>query len=450
MDTIFALASARGPASGVAIIRTSGPAAFESLQALTGKPLPPLRKAVLSTLKDPVSRGTVDTALILTFKAPHSFTGEDIVEYHVHGGPAVIQHLLDTLSRQPAHRMAEPGEFTRRAFQNGKMDLTEAEGLADLIHAETELQKAQALSQMNGALATLYDGWRDKLTRILAHVEADLEFPDEDLPEGILPKLTPEIETLANAINSHLSDNRRGERLRGGIKIAVIGAPNAGKSSLVNALTQREVAIVSALPGTTRDIIETHLDIGGYPVILSDTAGLRPEQLEESGPADTLSHDAIESEGIRRALTRAREADIKILLYDGTQEDIDPHTQALEDETALIVINKADENLRLNHPSNPLKSSAKTGSGFPEFLAALESKIAALIGKDESPALTRPRHRAALEDCRECLSRALTAPLPELAAEDLRLSIRALGRLTGRVDVEDLLDVIFRDFCIGK
>lgn len=443
METIFALASGRGM-SGVAVIRVSGPKAMDSAKALTGLENIPLREAVLRTLKDPVSRGTVDRALILGFKEPASFTGEDTVEYHLHGSTAVIQQMLEILGRQPQHRMAEPGEFTRRAFQNGKMDLTEAEGLADLIHAQTQLQKDMALNQMGGHLAKLYDQWREALTKILAHVEADLEFPDEDIPEGIMPRLKPDIENLIKEIREHLNDNRRGERLREGIKIAVIGAPNAGKSSLVNLLAQRDVAIVSDLAGTTRDIIETHLDIGGYPVILSDTAGLRPELLSESG------HDAIESEGIRRALETAKQADIKILLYNGMQEKPDHHTLELEDEIALPLINKADEAVNVNHPKNPLKISAKTGTGVPEFLSALTQKIASLIGNLDSPSITRQRHRDALGECLSSLERSLTSPLPELFAEDLRLAIRDLGRITGRVDVEDLLDVVFRDFCIGK
>lgn len=441
MDTIYALASARGR-SGVAVIRVSGPKALEGLKTLTGLDDIPPRRALFRPIHNPVSRGTVDHALVIGFPGPHSFTGEDTAEYHVHGGTAVIAGMLDALKTQPGHRLAEPGEFTRRAFENGKMDLTGAEGLADLINAETQLQKEQALAQMDGALSRLYEDWRERLIRILAHVEADLEFPDEDLPEGILPQLLPEIEALAAEIAAHLNDNRRGEILRDGVRIAVIGAPNAGKSSLVNALTQRDIAIVSETPGTTRDVIEAHLDIGGYPVILFDTAGLRPEQFGEQG--------TIENEGIRRALARAQEADLKILLYDGTADAPDAATLALEDKKALPVLNKADAGITMAHPGSPIRIAVKTGEGLPALLETLSERIETLLGDRSAAPLTRPRHREALEDCRAALRRALDAALPELTAEDLRLAIRHLGRIGGRVDVEDLLDVVFRDFCLGK
>lgn len=443
-DTIYALASASGQA-GVAVVRVSGASALDSLKLLTNETEIPYRRALLRELKRPVSRETLDKALVLAFKSPHSYTGEDVVEYHLHGGLAVIQGVLDSLSSMDSHRMAEPGEFTRRAFENGKMDLTEAEAIADLIHAETQLQKTQALSQMGGALAVIYDGWREALVKILAYVEAELEFPDEDLPDDILPKITPQIDAMITDLDDHLNDNRRGERLRDGISIAIIGAPNAGKSSLVNALVQRDIAIVSEIAGTTRDVIEAHLDIGGYPVILSDTAGLRPDQIDDSGQG------SIESEGIKRALKIAREADIRVILYDGTALDLDPHSHALEaQDNTIAVINKADQKINLSHPAQPLKISVASNKGISEFLAALTTQIQTLVGRSEAPALTRQRHRDALLDCKDSLKRCLSAQLPELTAEDLRLAVRALGRITGRVDVEDLLDVIFRDFCIGK
>lgn len=443
-DTIYALASARGTA-GVAVIRVSGSQAFASLSALGEVEKPTPRKAVLCHLRHNVSRETLDQALVLPFVAPQSYTGEDVVEYHLHGGMAVVRGVLDALAGMEGHRMAEPGEFTRRAFENGKMDLTEAEGIADLIHAETEMQKLQALSQMGGALAALYDGWRERLVKILAYVEAELEFPDEDLPDDMLARITPQIQLLAREIAAHMDDNRRGERLRDGVRIAIIGAPNAGKSSLVNALAQRDIAIVSDIAGTTRDVIEAHLDIAGYPVILSDTAGLRPDQIGNEG------HDAIESEGIRRALRVAQEADIRVILYDGTQDAPDAHSLALESlPNTISVINKADGAVRLRHPANPIQISAQSGSGLDVFLSALAKMITGLIGRVDSPTITRQRHREACAGCLKALERALLAPLPELTAEDLRLSVRDLGRITGRVDVEDLLDVVFRDFCIGK
>ncbi|MGH1374977.1 MAG: tRNA uridine-5-carboxymethylaminomethyl(34) synthesis GTPase MnmE [Alphaproteobacteria bacterium] len=443
-NTIYALASARGQA-GVAVVRVSGVRAHESFRVLSGREKIPLRSAILCKLKHPVSRETLDNALVLAFENPKSYTGEDVVEYHLHGGIAVVEGVLSVLAMQDGHCMAEPGEFTRRAFENGKMDLTEAEAIADLIHAETQMQKTQALSQMDGVLTRIYDGWRDELTKILAYVEAELEFPDEDLPDNLLPTITPKILELSNSIDLHLNDNRRGERLRNGIHVAIIGAPNAGKSSLVNALVQRDIAIVSDIAGTTRDVIEAHLDIGGYPVILSDTAGLRPDQIGNEG------HESIESEGIKRALRIAEDADIRVVLYDGTQDTIDPHSYALEgQDNTIALINKADRGVKLQHPDNPLQISVSSNDGVSEFLDCLTVMIEQLIGRAEAPALTRQRHRDALTDCRGSLERCLNAPLPELTAEDLRLAIRDLGRITGKVDVEDLLDVVFRDFCIGK
>jgi len=477
-NTIYALASARGYA-GVAVIRVSGPEALTGFCALSGIRVDQIRyrQAQLRILKRDVSRETLatgrdydkggvpretlDHALVLAFKAPHSYTGEDVVEYHVHGGVAVIDGVLEALSALPGHRLAEPGEFTRRAFENGKMDLTEAEAVADLIHAETTLQKQQALSQMKGVLAQIIDQWREKLIHILAYVEAEMEFPDEDLPIDVNSEIRPQVMDLCLQIDKHLNDNRRGERMREGIRIAVIGAPNAGKSSLVNALAQRDVAIVSDIAGTTRDIIEVHLDIAGYPVILSDTAGLRPDQI------GTDAQSSIESEGIRRALKIAEEADIRVILYDGSAPALDVHSYALEQKYphTLAVVNKTDK-LRSDasaykgeeggfvHPGNPLQMSVRENKGVDAFLEALVSAIETLMrsgrNAQDAPIITRQRHREALSSCRASLERSLDAPLPELVAEDLRLAMRDLGRITGKVDVEDLLDVVFRDFCIGK
>ncbi|MGH1404227.1 MAG: tRNA uridine-5-carboxymethylaminomethyl(34) synthesis GTPase MnmE [Alphaproteobacteria bacterium] len=455
-DTIYALASARGVA-GVAVVRVSGNRALEGLKSISDRSAFPYRKAILCKLKNKnlkrhVSRETsndqdqiLDHALVLAFESPHSYTGEDVVEYHLHGGIAVVQGVLDALSRCDGHRMAEPGEFTRRAFENGKMDLTEAEAVADLIHAETQLQKEQALGQMEGALRHLYDDIRERITKILAYVEAELEFPDEDLPVDVLETIGPQIQKLLTDIGQHLNDNRRGERLRHGIRVAVIGAPNAGKSSLVNALTQRDIAIVSDIAGTTRDVIEAHLDIAGYPVILSDTAGLRPDQIGEEG------QDSIESEGIKRALKIAHDADIRVILYDGMSDHLDPYSLELEQQAHTIpVMNKVDTSIQLKHPKNPICISVHENKGIKEFIDLLTEEIKTLIGTNEVPALTRQRHRDALTEACDALERCLKAPLPELTAEDLRLAIRYIGRITGKVDIEDLLDVVFRDFCIGK
>lgn len=441
-DTIFALSSAAGRA-GVAVIRVSGPQSFTSFNALikldNAQAIP---KTTLRKIYHPVTGILLDKAFIVTFKGPNSFTGEDVVEYHCHGSPAVVEGVLGALGQMENHRLAQPGEFTRRAFENGRLDLTAAEAVADLIDAETQAQRQQALDQMGGALARLYDGWREELIRALAYVEAIIDFPDEDIPDSETAKAHPAIQKLHDEIDAHLNDNRRGERLREGIQVAVIGAPNAGKSSLVNVLAQRDVAIVSPTAGTTRDVIEVHLNLGGYPVILADTAGLRPDQLN-----DDNAHDNIESEGIRRALARAESADIRLLVFDGTSQVVDKHTAALIDDQSIVVYNKADMQ---THPDQ-LNISVISGQGMDQLLAALTQKIESLMKVSrETPSLTRARHRDALEECMRRLRAALHANQPELMAEDLRIAARALGRLTGRVDVEDLLDVIFRDFCIGK
>lgn len=454
--TIFALSSAPGRA-GVAVIRISGSKSIPVFNQLINKDKSyNPQNRTLQKLYDPAKGDVLDEALALVFQAPHSFTGEDVVELHCHGSPAVVEGILEALGRFDGLRLAAPGEFTRRAFENGKLDLTAAEAVADLIDAETQAQRQQALDQMGGALARLYDGWREELIRALAYIEAIIDFPDEEIPDSETAKARPAIDKLLQEIGAHLNDNRRGERLREGIKVAVIGAPNAGKSSLVNALAQRDVAIVSPSAGTTRDVIDVPLNLGGYPVILSDTAGLRPGQLGDE------AQDIIESEGIRRALARAQEADIRLLVFDGTSQQIDNHTADLIDEKSVIIVNKTD--LLTLQPraggdldarfdgQSAIHLSVTSGQGMETLLSALTQKIQSLMQQisRETPSLTRARHRAALEECARCLYVALDADSPELMAEDLRMAARALGRLTGRVDVEDLLDVIFRDFCIGK
>ena len=444
-DTIYAFASAPGRA-GVSVLRVSGPQAFVSLAALTEGDAPAPRQATLMTLTSPIDRAPIDSAIVITFIAPASFTGEDVVEYHLHGSPAVMRMMLNNLAAQPEHRLAGPGEFTRRGFENGKMDLTEAEAIADLINAETELQHTQAFAQMQGALGKLYDGWAHGLTRALAHLEADLDFPDEDLPDGVADEVMPVLEGLERDIAAHLNDNRRGEMLRDGVHIAIIGAPNAGKSSLINALAQRDVAIVSEHAGTTRDVIEVHLNLGGYPVVMADTAGLRPGQLSPD------AQGLIEGEGIRRAMERARSADLKILVFDASRlPDLDPHTKALIDNNSIVVMNKTD---KAKHVVQGLGVSALMGAGLDQLLAEIVTRIEERVGTRNTPSLTRQRHRTALKECLNSLNRALIAGHkglgPELMAEDVRMALRALSRITGRVDVEDLLDIIFRDFCIGK
>lgn len=428
------------------MVRVSGPKAWESLRVLSKNMTIPLpRQAALRSLFDPKTGLTLDHAMILGFCAPSSFTGEDVVEYHLHGGLSVVEGVMKVLSCQPDHRLACPGEFTRRAFENGKIDLTAAEAIGDLIEAETEAQREQALMQMEGGLFRLYEGWKNHLTRILALMEADLDFSDQDLPEDLLLRVRPDLSDVRGELAGHLDDNRRGERLRSGFHLVILGAPNAGKSSLLNALVRRDVAIVSDLPGTTRDVIEAHLNMAGYPAILSDTAGLRPEQIGQEG------HERIESEGIRRALCRAKEADLKILVFDGTQ-DPDPATLNLIDETSLLVANKTDLGfLEELYDDRFIRFSAESGEGMEKLLSEISNALQVLSGpRTSTPSLTRARHREAIEKALLALERAVAAPLAELAAEDVRLAIRFLGEITGRVGVEELLDKIFRDFCIGK
>lgn len=434
-ETIFALASAPGRA-GVAVIRVSGERTRDALAAL-GCAVPVPRKAVRARFTQ--DGALLDDGLLLWFPSPQSFTGEDVAELHVHGGRAVIESVLDALNEVPGVRPAEAGEFTRRAFLAGKMDLTQAEALADLIDAETRAQQRQALKQMGGALREIYDDWRRRLVQALAHLEAVIDFPDEDLPPEVADKVWGEVGDLQRSIARHLDDGARGERVREGVTVAIIGPPNAGKSSLLNALARREAAIVSPIPGTTRDVIEVHIDLGGFAVTIADTAGLR-----EAG-------DVIEEEGIRRARHRAANADVKIALFDGAVYPArDATTAAMIDADTLAVMNKADV-IAVRDPQDTMQFvSAKTGEGMENFVAALLQHVRCKADTGSIVPLTRARHRKALEECRGALLRARAADLPELAAEDLRLAARALGRLTGRVDVEEILDVVFRDFCIGK
>lgn len=439
MDTIFALASGAGRA-GVAIYRISGPLAGEALRALGGKPLPPERLASRVLL----SHGgeVIDDGLALWFPGPRSFTGEDVVELHIHGGRAVAQAVADALLALGL-RPAEAGEFSRRAFLNDKMDLTKAEAIADLVDAETAAQRRQALRQMDGALARLTEEWRGRLVRALALLEAVIDFSDEGVPDELIGEVGEAVSALAAEMRRSLADGGRGERLRDGIHIAILGAPNAGKSSLLNRIAGREAAIVSAAAGTTRDVIEVHLDLGGWPVVLADTAGLR-EAAEE-----------VEAEGIRRALARAEAADLCLAVFDATAlPHLDGPTLAMVDEGALVVVNKTDA-ARTDLPEGiggrpVLALSARTGVGIDVLLGQLEAEVASRFAVGEAPALTRARHRAAVEECLGHLSRFDPGSEVELAAEDLRLAARALGRITGRVDVEELLDVVFREFCIGK
>jgi tRNA modification GTPase len=433
-ETLFALASAPGRAA-IAVWRLSGPDVATAIRALTGRAPPAPRRAALRTLNDPATGSAIDQALVLWFPGPSSFTGEDSAELHSHGGRAVAEAIGAALCRLPGLRQAEPGEFSRRAFVNGKLDLTEAEAIADLAAAETEAQRRQALAQAGGALSTLYDGWRAELIRLRAHLEADIEFPDEDIGDPVA-QLSGQLNSLRSDIAAHLADARRGERLRDGVTIAVVGAPNAGKSSLVNSLARRDVAIVSPEAGTTRDAIEVHLDLGGYPVILVDTAGLR----ETEG--------AVEAQGIARTRVRAGAADLVLALFAaGTGRDSE--TLALLDGRGVVVLSKSDLG-DTGRPAHDIAISAKTGAGIDALLRILTDRVGELLADRGAPPPTRARHREALTRCLAALTAAQSAELPELAAEDLRSAADELGRITGRIDIEDMLDAIFRDFCIGK
>jgi tRNA modification GTPase len=494
-DTIYALATAaptRRAGAGIAVIRVSGkraddayifltePGAFQRGFSARDPSLPSSRRAMVKTLIDPETGEVVDRGLAIWFQAPGTYTGESMAEFHIHGGRAVIAAALAALGKLGFCRLAEPGEFTRRAFEHNKLDLTSAEAVADLVAAETAAQRRQALRQADGALFRLYDGWRDTLLRAVAHLEASIDFPDENLPANVVAKIWPEVERLRGEIAGHL-DDRRGERLRDGISIAIIGPPNVGKSSLLNLIARRDAAIVSATAGTTRDVVEVHLDLGGYPVTFADTAGLRD------------AADPVEQEGVRRAKARAGDADIRLLVVPAADESGGPvdwrraareswgAAEAWNGATDLVVVNKTDllpeEGADIDevvadgarHAAS-VGVSAVSGHGVPRLLERLEGAVSTMVGEVEivgghtallaraeatPPPLTRARHREALTQCAQALDRAMAAArarpaMPELIAEDLRLAGRALARITGRMDVEDMLDVVFRDFCIGK
>ena len=442
-DTIFAPATAAGRAA-VAVVRLSGPATGRAVAALTGG-LPSPRLAALRTLRDGAG-APIDQALVLWFTGPKSYTGEDCAEFHVHGGPAVVAGLLEALSALGL-RLADPGEFTRRAFENGKLDLAQAEGVADLIEAETDAQRRQALDQLGGALGQAQTRWRDALIEALAMFEAAVDFPDEEVPSDVAARARPVLSDLIAELEHALVHVKRGEQVREGFRIALIGAPNAGKSTILNALAGREAAIVTATPGTTRDIIEVPMRLAGYKALLADTAGLRE------------THDEIEAEGVRRARAWAGEADLRIWVVDGasdaaaTAPELHPHD--------LCGINKADlpSGAETGHALvearafgvEALRLSAKSPGDVAALERALEQRVVDALSGAELPTATRLRHRELLAEALERLRRALVLEDDlELAAEDVRLAGRALDRITGRIDPEDVLDRVFSSFCIGK
>jgi tRNA modification GTPase len=441
-DTIFALSSGRPPAA-IAVVRISGPRAGAALKALVGR-IPVPRQAALARVRDPVSGELIDEALALWFPGPGSETGEDMAELQLHGGRAVIAAAFAALQHIEGLRPAEAGEFTRRAFANGKLDLTAVEGLADLIGAETEAQRRQAFVQMRGLLGVRAEGWRQSLIEAQALVEAGIDFSDEaDVPVDLVTSALNAAQQLRSKIVEALDGASRGERIRDGLTVAIAGPPNAGKSTLFNRLARREAAIVSPLPGTTRDVIEVHLDLDGYPVTLLDTAGIRD------------SSDPVEQEGVGRARERAAAADLVLWVTDAAESAPAP----LELGTHWIVANKIDKvnsetgiTRQKNESVHCFAVSAQTGENLNSLLDAL-ARFASNSLSGEPALVTRERHRGLLTETIGALDRALAegpTGREDIVAEELRLASRALGRLIGRVDVDDILDVIFRDFCIGK
>ena len=438
MTTIFAFASGHGRC-GVSVVRVSGPQALVAARKLCPSlpEKPTARQAYFTNLCD--LRGqNLDHILLLYFPAPHSFTGENVVEFQCHGSPYILETVLSSLAQIPDFRMAEPGEFTRRAFENGKLDLTQAEGLYDLIHSQTEAQHHLALGQLNGQLSEQYQAWHDRLKQLLSYAEAAIDFADEELPDGFQQQIDEKIEQLSQQVEAHISGSK-GEQIREGFSVVILGAPNVGKSSLINVLSKKELAIVSDIAGTTRDMIETSVQLNGQLVVFVDTAGL-----------NKTPRDAVEAEGIRRARQRAENADLKIVML--SVEHLEWPLGLEKDDKTVVVINKVDQHMP-DMPAdiqalNPFMLSVKDGKGIADLLCHI-GKILSNLNKEAVP-LTRVRHRIALEHTLYWLNEALNVPEVGLLAESLRCAMRELGGITGRVDVEDLLDVIFADFCIGK
>ncbi|MDP4709088.1 MAG: tRNA uridine-5-carboxymethylaminomethyl(34) synthesis GTPase MnmE [Rickettsiaceae bacterium] len=445
MDTIFAQCSAHGKA-GVAVFRISGPNTITILgQLIRGQAeqLEP-RKLYFRNIFNPHNQQQIDESMVVFFSKNSSFTGEDSAEIHTHGSLAVIKLLNETLTKLPEIRLAEAGEFAKRAFLNGKIDLTAAEGLADLIDSETELQHRQAIKQLGGGLEKIYEQWRMQLLKLISLLEAYIDFPDEDIPEETLQQVGKLIEKIAEEIKEHLNDNNRGERLRSGLKLTILGKPNVGKSSLLNYLMHRELAIVSNIAGTTRDIIEGHLDIGGYPIIIQDTAGIHQD-----------TTDIIEQEGMERAKKASLNSDIKIIIYDASTplDNNDYFTEIIDDNT-IILLNKIDlceKTLPKEiQGKTPLSISLKKQDGLKELLNQIIIISERIARPSEAPQITRARHRAQLEQALEYLSTFSLDNDLVLITEDIRMTIRAISNITGKITVDEILGEIFSNFCIGK
>ena len=442
--TIYALSSGPG-ISGIAVMRISGQETSRVIKLLTGKPVPQPRMATLRKIKKINTSELIDEGIILWFPGPESYTGEDMAEIQVHGSKAVIDALHSSISNIENCRLAEPGEFTKLAFQHGKINLLKAESIADLISAETEIQRQQAIKIMNGRSASKFNELREKLLKILSHVEAKIDFPDEDLPKEILKNIKKISNEVCGNIIKILDDQKVGERIREGFKIAIVGPTNVGKSSLLNHLSNRDVAIVSEIAGTTRDVIETHLNIDGYPVVVSDTAGIRDSKNE------------IEKKGIKLALNRAEDSDLKLVVVDAKSVDFNSILKDLLNENAILVINKSDllrEDLNLELKKfDHVLISVKNNLNIEKLISKIKDKLKNKFITSDSILITRERHRYHLEQCLDNLknfSKKNEAEDFDKAAEDLRLATRHLGMIVGKIDVEEILGSIFNDFCIGK
>ena len=442
--TIYALSSGLGT-SGIAVIRISGPETKKVVSKLSKGSFPKPRVATLKKVNNINRNEVIDEGIIIWYPGPHSYTGEDMAEIQVHGSRAVVETLLNSISQMNNCRIAEPGEFTKLAFQNGKINLLKAESIGDLISAETNIQMQQALKVIAGNNLRQFEIWREDLLKILSHIEAKIDFPEEDLPVDILKKIKKKSNKVKSEIKKSLKDKNVGEIIREGFKIAIIGPPNVGKSSLLNYLSNRDVAIVSEVAGTTRDVIETHLNIDGYPVILSDTAGIREAK------------DEIEKKGIKLTLKKAEESDLKIIILEPKNQQFQRFLSNFMDEKSLIVINKVDKSnqkipLKIKK-YKPIMISIKNEKNIDKLITRIKKNLKRKLSSNENILITRARHRKNLQDCLnnlENFSKKNESNDFDKAAEDLRLSCRSLGKITGKVDVEEILDSVFNDFCIGK
>jgi len=442
--TIYALSSGPG-VSGVAVIRVSGPEAKNVIKKLTNGLFPKAKLATLKKINKINTNELIDEAIVIWFPGPNSYTGEDMAEFHVHGSSAVIKTIQNSISKVENCRLAEPGEFTKIAFQNGKINLIKAEGIADLISSETEIQRQQAIKIMSGKSSEKFNSWREKLLKILSNIEAKIDFPDENLPANILKDIKSSSKKIKKEIKKLLNDEKVGERIREGFKIAIVGPTNAGKSSLLNYLSKRDVAIVSEIAGTTRDVIETHLNIDGYPVVVSDTAGIRK------------SKDEIEKKGIKLALKSAENADLNLVMLEPKSADFTGFLKDLVNEKAIVVLNKSDlGNNNINSKLkkyNPISISLKKEKNIEKLIFEIKKKLKNKFITSQDILITRERHRKNLEQCVYHLKNFEDKNKSEdfdKAAEDLRLATRHLGIIVGKVDVEEILGSIFNDFCIGK